>query len=171
VRALQTALYHHNGSVNKISIDDKGATLVAAMGLPPLAREDDPARGLLAALDMHSALRGLNWSCAIGVATGRAFCGWLGSETRREYTMIGDVVNLAARLMQAAGRQDLQNLGGREQTLPILCDEATYRAAQTHILLKALPPIRVKGRAAPVKIYRPAMAASPRGLYPGRLGA
>jgi class 3 adenylate cyclase/tetratricopeptide (TPR) repeat protein len=106
MHTLQTALYRYEGSVNKISLDDKGVTLVAALGLPPLAHEDDAARGALAALAMREALRELGLRCAIGVASGRAFCGEIGSDQRREYTMIGDVVNLAARLMQAAATID-----------------------------------------------------------------
>ncbi|HEX6383661.1 MAG TPA: adenylate/guanylate cyclase domain-containing protein, partial [Anaerolineae bacterium] len=42
MRALQGALYRFEGSVNKISVDDKGTTLVAVMGLPPVVHEDDP---------------------------------------------------------------------------------------------------------------------------------
>ena len=45
VREAQSALYRHEGSLNKLSVDDKGTTLVAAMGLPPLARRDSPRRG------------------------------------------------------------------------------------------------------------------------------
>src|SRR4029453_14538100 len=44
--ALQSALYRYEGSINKLSVDEKGTTLVAALGLPPLAHEDDPARGV-----------------------------------------------------------------------------------------------------------------------------
>ncbi len=103
MRALQTELYRYEGSINKLGVDDKGIMLVAALGLPPLAHEDDAARGVLAALAMRAKLQELGLPSAIGVATGRAFCGAVGSDRRREYTMIGDVVNLAARLMQAAG--------------------------------------------------------------------
>ena len=39
---LQTILNRYEGIINKISIDDKGASLIAALGLPPLAHEDDP---------------------------------------------------------------------------------------------------------------------------------
>ena len=110
MQALQTALYRYEGSVNKISLDDKGITLVAALGLPPLAHEDDAARGVQAALAMRQALADLGVPCAIGVASGRAFCGEIGSRQRREYTMIGDVVNLAARLMQAAASAEGRGL-------------------------------------------------------------
>jgi predicted ATPase len=145
IRALQIALYKYEGSVDKLSIDEKGVSLVAALGLPPLAHEDDAVRGVQAALEMRKELNKLNWPGAIGVTTGRAFCGSIGNAQRREYTMIGDVVNLAARLMQAAPLQE----GG------ILCDAATYLAAQRVTEFETLPPVVVKGRAEPVPVYRP----------------
>jgi len=56
LHALQIALYHHEGSVNQFIVDDKDTTLVAALGLPPLAHEDDAARGVQAALAMQDRL-------------------------------------------------------------------------------------------------------------------
>lgn len=149
MQALQTALYRYEGSVNKISIDDKGVTLIAALGLPPLAHEDDAARGVQAALAMQEALASLGVRSAIGITTGRAFCGTVGSSARREYTIMGDVVNLAARLMQAApGLAD----GARSA---ILCDAATCQAAAAQVRFDTLTPIKVKGKSAPIAVYRP----------------
>lgn len=148
MQAVQTTLYHHEGSLNKLSVDDKGTILVAAFGLPPLAHEDDASRGAQAALEIQAELQRLGAVSAIGVATGRAFCGSVGNSQRREYTVLGDVVNLAARLMQAATRA-LDTPGG------ILCDLATYRAARSRRSFEELPPIRVKGKAEPVPVYRP----------------
>lgn len=142
IHALEKVLHHYEGTINKISVDDKGASLVAALGLPPLAHEDDVLRGLQAALAMQVELKRLGWRSAIGVATGRAFCGSVGGDLRREYTMIGDVVNLAARLMQAAPGD-------------ILCDAATYRGAQARFTFEVLPPLTLKGKAEPVAVYRP----------------
>ena len=139
---LQQALYHYEGSINKLSVDDKGVTLVAALGLPPLAHENDPVRGVQAALAMHARVRALGGTASVGVTTGRAFCGTYGSPVRREYTLIGKAVNLAARLMQAAAGS-------------ILCDEATCRAAQGRIHFETLSPIAVKGRIELVPIFRP----------------
>src|SRR6185436_3598395 len=142
IRVLQKTLYHYEGSVDKLSVDEKGVSLVAAFGLPPLAHEDDATRAVQASLTMQAELRKLGWPSAIGVSTGRAFCGSVGNERRREYTMIGDAVNLAARLMQAAA-------GG------ILCDAVTYQAAQTELAFDSLPAITVKGKAEPIAIYHP----------------
>ena len=142
VRTLQTAIYRYEGSVDKLSVDEKGVSLLAVMGWPPLAHEDDAARGAQVALAMQTELRKLAVPSALGVATGRAFCGSIGNAQRREYTMIGDVVNLAARLMQAA-HDDL------------LCDAATAQAAQRSIEFEPLPAIMVKGRSDPIAIFRP----------------
>ena len=91
---------------------------------------------------VQAALRELGVRCAIGLATGRAFCGAVGSEVHREYDVIGEVMNLAARLMQAAPDT-------------ILCDAATYRAARSRLRFQDLPAISVKGKAAPVAVFRP----------------
>jgi class 3 adenylate cyclase len=155
--SLQTALYRFEGSVNKLSADDKGVTFVAALGLPPLAHEDDALRGVLVALDIKAALDGMGQQCSIGVTSGRVFCGIIGNQERCEYTMIGDVVNLSARLMQAAR-------GG------ILCDQATFLGANRQIDFETLPPIPLKGKAEPQAVFRPRnkrrRAASFRPLAP-----
>jgi class 3 adenylate cyclase/tetratricopeptide (TPR) repeat protein len=139
---LQRELYRFEGSVNKLSTDEKGVTLVAALGLPPLAHEDDAIRGTSAALAIHARLAELGWRCSVGVTSGRAFCGTIGSDRRCEFTIIGDVVNLAARLMVAAK-------GG------ILCDEATYRAGRDRFEWEILPPVQLKGKAQPTPNFRP----------------
>ena len=79
----------------------------------------------------------------IGVAAGQALVGTYGGRGRRTYGVQGDRVNLAARLMIAAPEGD------------ILCDEEIYRAAQGQVTFTALPPIRVKGFAEPVAVFRP----------------
>jgi class 3 adenylate cyclase/tetratricopeptide (TPR) repeat protein len=162
MRTLQNAVYRYEGSVNKLSVDDKGVTFIAAFGLPPLAHEDDPIRGVQAALDIQAELNKMALSCSIGVTSGQVFCGTVGNHQRREYTIIGDVVNLAARLMQAA-------------TDTILCDAATYQGAQASAALELLlgvdldgsgkvgdvpyfeshPPLKVKGKTDPVAIFQP----------------
>jgi class 3 adenylate cyclase len=102
--AVQPILQQYEGSLKEVIVDDKGLTLVAVFGLPSLAHEDDPARAARAALVTQRALGELGLRCAIGLATGRAFCGAVGGDLHREYGTIGEVMNLAARLMQAGGR-------------------------------------------------------------------
>lgn len=142
MQALQAAVYRYEGSINKLSVDEKGLTLVAALGLPPLTHEDDAFRAVQAARELQTRLLELSCPSAVGIATGRAYCGEVGSEHRREYTLIGEVVNLAARLMQQAPGT-------------ILCDAATYRAARSRFRFDELAPLILKGKTEPVAIYRP----------------
>ncbi|MBM3268203.1 MAG: adenylate/guanylate cyclase domain-containing protein [Candidatus Sericytochromatia bacterium] len=141
--ALQRALYRYEGSLNKLSVDEKGVALLAAMGLPPLAHRDDAERAVLAALEMRDALTALGCRGSIGVASGPAFCGEVGNALRREYTIMGDVVNLAARLMQAAAGD-------------VLCDEATFRQARARIAFANLPRQVLKGKTGMLGLFRPA---------------
>jgi class 3 adenylate cyclase/tetratricopeptide (TPR) repeat protein len=153
VRAVQATLYEYEGSLNKLGVDDKGTTVVAAFGLPPVAHEDDAVRAVRAALGIRAQLHQRGVRHAIGIATGRAFCGSVGSNLRREYTMIGGVVNLAARLMQTAFDD-------------VVCDAATRQAAQAKLAFEELPARRMKGMAEPVAVFRP--GGQRRARVPGR---
>jgi hypothetical protein len=135
--ALQTALYRYEGSVNKLSVEDKGVTLVAAFGLPPLFHEDDALRAVKSALEIEQVLEQMGVRCSIGVTTGRVYCGAVGGDARREYTVIGRPVNVAARLMMASRSG-------------VLIDAATHVAVQRSIAcdergreLKGLPALEV----------------------------
>ena len=151
-RLIQRSVYRYEGSINKISVDDKGITLVAALGLPPFAHEDDPARGVQAALMIRSELVKLKVRSYIGITTGRIFCGSIGNDSRREYTTIGNAVNLSARLMGAAVRQEelIEKYG-----IPILCDRATFDAAKDAVEFEPLEPQQIKGRTEPVEAFHP----------------
>lgn len=151
-RLLQTSLYYYEGSINKLNVDDKGVTLVAALGLPPFAHEDDPARAVRAALRIRRELNALGVESTIGITTGLTFCGSVGNDRRREYTMIGDVVNLSARLMSLAKIQvGLQKNHG----VPILVDKATFEAAKDQIEFEPLGEQAVKGKAEKLAVFHP----------------
>lgn len=154
MRALQTALYRYQGSITRLGTDAKGPTLVAALGLPPFAHEDDAERGVRAARDMHRALRELGFAAAIGITSGRALCATVGGLTRREYTMMGAIVNRSARLMQAAAT-------AVPGVVPILCDSGTCHGARGRLRFDALPPLTLKGVAEPVLVYRPTLDGGP----------
>src|SRR5687768_2869056 len=145
---LQSTLYHYEGSVNDNFVDERGATLLAAFGLPPFSHEDDALRATLAALEMQQKMTAMGLRVSIGIATGRAFCGSIGNASRRKYTMIGHTVNLSARLAQAAGRMMQTNS-------LILVDQATMENTRQRIQFEALQPVIVKGRNEPVAIFKP----------------
>ncbi|MGB8983869.1 MAG: adenylate/guanylate cyclase domain-containing protein, partial [Anaerolineales bacterium] len=151
-RLVQRSVYRYEGSINKINVDDKGITIVAALGLPPFSHEDDPARGVQAALMIRKELTNLHIRSQIGITTGHIFCGSIGNETRREYTIIGNAVNLSARLMGAASLQDELIV---RHGIPILCDRATYDGVKDAVEFEPLALQQVKGRTEPVEVFHP----------------
>ena len=168
MEALQGALYRYAGSINKLNVDDKGITLVAALGLPPLSHRNDASRAVHAALEMQAALAKLKRKSTIGITMGWVFCGPVGSDQRREYTMVGNAVNMAARLMQAAE----ESFSTGQELADMLCDEAVFRAIRRLVeegeplaeglTFRSLPSIRVKGLPEPVVAYRPSFRQSSR---------
>lgn len=143
LRIIQEILQRYEGTLYQFLMDDKGLTAVCAFGLPPLAHEDDPPRALEAALTMREELERTGVPAAAGIATGTVFCGVYGNDERRQYTTLGNTINLAARLMQAADSG-------------MLCDQATYRASQSasSVHFDAKGELTVKGRSAPVTVFR-----------------
>ena len=142
MEVIQQELYAQEGSVNKLIADDKGLTLIAALGLPPLSHEDDALRGVRAALGIHHRLAAQGMRSGIGVTTGRVFCGPVGGKTRREYTTIGDVVNVAARFMKAAG-------------VGVVVDVETQRGCRGRIIFEKVEDLVLKGKSAAIEAYRP----------------
>jgi class 3 adenylate cyclase/predicted ATPase len=151
LRGSQEIIQRYEGGINKVAVDDKGTISIVLFGAPPRAHEDDPERALRCALDLQGLAEAQGLELAIGVTTGRVFAGPVGSETRREYTVMGDTVNLAARLMGVAGPGQVR------------CDYETYRGARGRLAFELLPPVRVKGKAGLIRIYRPAGAAAREG--------
>ncbi len=148
VGTVQKTAYRYEGSLNKVVVDDKGTVLLLLFGAPPLAHQDDPLRAVRCALEIQEhvlsgELQNLEGRVAIGIASGRVFAGPVGSDRRREYTVMGDTVNLAARLMGKAGAG------------AILCEVETYRQAHNRLAFETLAPIRLKGKAGLIRVYRP----------------
>ena len=142
VAALQRSVYRFDGGIDKISVDEKGAVLIAAFGLPPLSHEDDPLRSLHAAMAMRKAMADQGVSASIGVATGQVFCGTVGTNVRCEYTVLGHTVNLASRLMEASD--------GR-----LLCDDATARLASAQLEMIPVATMEIRGRSESVQVWTP----------------
>jgi class 3 adenylate cyclase/predicted ATPase len=151
--AFQQTVYRYEGSINKLLVDDKGSISIVLFGAPPMSHLDDPLRAVRCALELQEAAERMGLGLAIGVTTGQVFAGPVGSPTRREYTVIGDAVNLAARLMQLAGRSG------------VLGDHATFHATRADIQWQELSPQTVKGKAAAVRLYRPLGQQSAQGRH------
>ena len=119
---------------------------------PPSSHPDDAARALRAALQMQEAVGRLNQArtqagkapiqVGIGVSTGQAVVGYMGSDERHEFTAIGDTVNTASRLCGLAR-------GGE-----VLATASTVRKAGTGFVAELLPPTQVKGKEKSVQTFR-----------------
>jgi class 3 adenylate cyclase len=146
---VQASVFDHEGTVNKFVMDDKGALLLCAWGLPPMAHADDPHRATQAALNISTQLEALGIKAHIGVTTGKVFAGVIGPPHRCEYSLLGDTVNLSARLMGNAP------FGG------VLCDLGTYTSAvATGMDFEVLEPIKVKGKEHLQAVFKPVVKAA-----------
>jgi class 3 adenylate cyclase len=112
VRRAQNVLARYAGTLLDVTIGDKGSYLYAVFGVPA-AHENDGRRAAQAALELQRLPETLSdlAPVAIGLSAGTMRVGAYGGTTRRTYGVLGDDVNLAARLMQAARGQTLA--GGR----------------------------------------------------------
>ena len=142
VRWAQGILGELGGAVIQLTIGDKGSNLYAAFGAP-VAHEDDADRAAAAALALANPPPDLDYvtGIRIGMAQGQAWTGACGAAARRCFGVMGEPVNLAARLMVRAGPGE------------ILADERLVRAARRHAF-SALEAVTVQGRAAPAGVAR-----------------
>jgi len=128
----------YDGHFAQTDMGDKGSKFLVLFGAP-VTHEDDVERSLLCALELRRLGQG---PIRCGINSGYVFCGPLGSSTRQEYAVIGDSVNLSARLMQLAGPGE------------IVVGPATERLSRAAFDLEPKGLVRVKGKAEPVSIYR-----------------
>ena len=135
-----------------------GLKLIVTFGAP-VAHEHDTANALRMASDLRDEAvgMGLRLSHRIGVNSGFVFAGDVGPSYRRQYTVMGDAVNLAARLMSAA------SAGEAYVSL------ATLEEAGSGFDAPQLPPISVKGKKDPVPVCALAGECHP-GEAPGEVG-
>ena len=97
---VQRCIYRTRGALNKFLMDDKGIVMLVAWGLPPLSSRNDPLDAVSSCITILHEFNKLGVQCGMGLTTGTCFtgvCGTVGN--RREYSMLGEVVNLASRYM------------------------------------------------------------------------
>ena len=140
LRIFQEVLTRYDGAA-KAGFDNKGISLSGVFGLPPRAHSDNVDRALLAASDYAARLKDVGAKGDIGVSFGRVCCGVFGNDSRREYALFGDAVNLASRLSTAA-------IEG------ILIDEDTFHAASLALEVEGHRVLAVKNRTEPVRAHR-----------------
>ena len=143
VRWVQQTLARHAGTLLQLIIGDKGSSLYAAFGAP-VAHEDDAWRAVNAALDLREPPTDLRFIAPpqIGLSQGIMRTGAYGGVTRRTYGVLGDEVNVAARLMQHAAPGE------------VLISERAGRAVSSAFTWQTLSPIPVKGKREPVRASR-----------------
>jgi hypothetical protein len=147
VLLLMEECYTHRGDVRQLITDDKGMVMILLFGLQ--ADWANPLLGVQAALSVSAKMKAKQLgSVAIGVTTGPVFCGTVGNTVRCEYTVVGDKVNTAARLMAAVPHGD--GIYVDADTV-----EAVSRKPSSRIAFRALRPIELKGKAEPVPIFVP----------------
>jgi adenylate cyclase len=139
-------VFRHEGTLDKFL----GDAIMAVFGAPVYV-PDHPLRAILAALDIRKEIGVLNLKreakglerveIGIGINAGEVVTGNIGFEERMEYTVIGDNVNIAARL---------EDLAGEDQ---ILISQSIYEDVAHLIKARPLDPIRLKGREKPLRVY------------------
>lgn len=144
--AMSEIIFEHGGTLDKYI----GDGLMALFGAPT-ATPDDAQNALNAAVAMQKKVSELRSefseqgfakiAIGIGLHTGVATVGYIGSERRSEYTAIGDTVNLASRL-------ESNTTGGQ-----ILISEATARACGNQFPMIRREPLTVKNRVQPVELF------------------
>ncbi|HYF64486.1 MAG TPA: tetratricopeptide repeat protein [Herpetosiphonaceae bacterium] len=139
IQSVQQIVTRYEGLILQITLGEKGGFVYMVFGAP-ITHEDDVMRVLLAAQALCDAPAALNRSTRIGIAQGLMRTGSYGGPTRRTYGALGDATNLAARLMQVASPGQ------------ILVDDRTAAAAPKY-RWAPLPPLRLKGKAAPVNAF------------------
>ncbi len=139
-------VYRYEGTLDKFVGDE-----IMALYGAPVTHDDDAIRAVRTALDMLDVLERWNQErtargqvpvqIGIGINSGDVVAGYLGSSKALEYTVIGDSVNVGARLCSAA------------KPGQILVSEDTEKLLQNLFDLQEQPPMALKGKSKPLRIY------------------
>src|SRR5215216_450196 len=143
-KKLTEIIYRYEGTVDKYM----GDCIIALFGAP-VAHEDDPERAVKAAMEIMETLDELKKSLSIpidmhvGLNTGLVVAGSIGSDLRKQYTVIGDAVNTASRIQSVA------------QPGQILVGQSVYRLTKDVFNFAEGGEITVKGKKKSIRVYTP----------------
>jgi class 3 adenylate cyclase/tetratricopeptide (TPR) repeat protein len=156
-------VYHYEGTVARL----QGDGLLAFFGAP-ISHEDDPQRAILAGLEIVRAVHdygqevkrrlGIELDVRAGINTGLVVVGAVGSDLRMEYTALGNAINLASGMEQAA------------QPGTVLVAEATYKLTAPLFDFEEITGVPIKGHPQPLTAYRPLARKAEPGSLRGLAG-
>ena len=140
-------LFKYSGTLDKFVGDE----IIGLFGAP-IAIEDAPFKAVACGVAMFQALEEFNRTRAsenqpplrigVGINTGNVITGSIGSTRALQYTAIGDAMNVASRLVNVASSGE------------IIISEDTYKHVAGRVEATQLPPVKVKGKAEELKVYR-----------------
>jgi adenylate cyclase len=147
---LTAAAFRHDGTVFNMA----GDSLMVGFGVP-IAQPDGGVRALRASREMLSGFNeladhwrqryGIETGLGVGINDGEVIAGNIGSQQYMNYTLIGDTVNVAARLSQRARAGEVLFSNALKLTLDGQVD--------SNVSMLALPPLTLRGRTNPIDIY------------------
>ncbi|XP_053882123.1 adenylate cyclase type 10-like [Malaclemys terrapin pileata] len=141
---ISNIIHVFSGKINKVFMFDKGCTFLCVFGLPGDKQADESAHALDSAFKIFNFCSKMSMKIkivSIGVTRGSVFCGIVGHHARHEYTVIGQKVNLAARMMMYYPGL-------------VSCDAVTYANSRLpHCFFEELPQAEMKGVVNPGVVY------------------
>ena len=146
--SMTDAVFAHGGIVVQFVGDE-----IMALFNAPFDQADHELQAVRTGLELQRRVRDVSdrWIArcgspvriGVGVHTGEAVVGLVGSAQRVEYGAIGDTINLTSRLQGLT----------KEFTAPLIISETTYQAVRDHFACRLLGDVTVRGKAIPVRIY------------------
>jgi len=160
-------VFHHEGTLDKFM----GDGLMAIFGAP-YSRGDDAARAVQCAIDMVRRMRAINQELTarslppvrigIGLNSGVAVAGNVGSARRMDYTVVGDMVNVAFRLCSEAVPDPAKSEIGQ-----IVLSQTTFNAVKNSVRAVHIGERLLKGKEAAQPVYRVVLGHAERGQHAG----